>query len=489
MGSYEYPPSSHLLNHGPIEPKSHFFVQGVAHFDDSDVDCEFEVAYTQNCHIMIILYIKFEQFQDLYMTKSVNGADVSYSLDAGPIRNSTIRKLSGKAVQSNSNIEVEDCSLLNLGFGEMPLVFRANRLKVINTVPYATEHSVGSTFEIMGLDIPTKFLNVYDFSVGDNGEHISIEPIAVGMERDYDNQAIAKLVIPSNAVVTGWTDDQVASLWCAMMSLALGQDIRWINSSLLNSETEVVTTWVRHSQVFGQQKINRLIPSFPYDLSDKRLAKFIKSIFASISRGDVSATAASDYIEAVHRYVQYQMITTQGLDQARLITTSIEELVNKWQQHSGLPFEPLVTEVELAALLLRADDDMKAWFSDIITTGTAEESNLSKRRKALRGKVKSYLKNELVRSSFEDRLKVLFRENTSTPWFTAHVKSRLSPFVVTRNYVVHGGGFPTERTKEWYWYYYNMLMILPLIVFALFRYNGAYIDLIQEWAHIVEEPS
>src|SRR5258708_7568723 len=56
MYGYDYPPSKHILAFGPLQEESHFYGTGFAEFEIGSLECEFEIAYTHDCRIVIICY-------------------------------------------------------------------------------------------------------------------------------------------------------------------------------------------------------------------------------------------------------------------------------------------------------------------------------------------------------------------------------------------------------------------------------------------------
>src|SRR5579859_3860959 len=62
MSGYDFPPSKHILEFGPLEADSHFYARGTAQFDVAEVNCDFEVAYTQDCRVVVVAYLEDENY-------------------------------------------------------------------------------------------------------------------------------------------------------------------------------------------------------------------------------------------------------------------------------------------------------------------------------------------------------------------------------------------------------------------------------------------
>lgn len=503
INKYEYPPSHQMLNHSPLERNSHFFAKGKADFGDLKVDCEFEVAYSHNCEIIVILYLELKNYLSLYWEKSDSADSNDYQLGVGLIPHTKIEKISGRDLRLDLEIVVDEAFLL--GSINQPLVYVANSVTITDFHINAIGEYHSPEFYLVGVDIDTRIMSHYEFEIGGNEKKIWYEPIAQDLQREYDNQAIAKLVIPTDCVPANWTVDDIADLWCALFSLATGRDVRWVNKTTHN-RTSASTVWRRRSNVFGSRTIQGMIPDVYPGLRSENLTNFINRCFQTAFLGDIRPETIADYIRAIRYYIQYQMITRRGEDQARLITSLTEEVIQKWQRHKQKStstneeesseelcidsFPQLQSEDETNALLDRAKVDVKRWVNEVIVSGRENTLKPSERRKHIKDRIIYYIKKELPRPSFGDKLKMLFAESKlSQIWFEKNVKHRITPFVKVRNCVLHTGEFPTKNIKKWNWYYNNMLMMLPLIVFALFEYEGPYIDLIKFWSEIVEDPS
>jgi len=74
MAKYEYPPSHYIQSYAPFDETSHFVVVGKAEFDEVTVDCEFEVVYTHNCEIIVILYFSQQTVWQLFWHKTPSAA-------------------------------------------------------------------------------------------------------------------------------------------------------------------------------------------------------------------------------------------------------------------------------------------------------------------------------------------------------------------------------------------------------------------------------
>jgi hypothetical protein len=180
-------------------------------------------------------------------------------------------------------------------------------------------------------------------------------------------------------------------------------------------------------------------------------------------------------------FVEYRLITNRVEDQARLITTTVEELLTRWEEHTGNTATAVVTEAEAK---LMWDDLEQNWLPNL----ESPLGSLTKQRRIdIKSRLQTSLLEEIVRPGFGKRLKLMLAQGQNDEaWIKNHAKHRVNSFVTTRNKIAHEGRFPTEDTDELFNYYYDMLMVLPLLVFSIFGYRGAYVDLAREYREFYE---
>src|SRR5260221_6513423 len=122
MYGYEYPPSKQIQEYGPLAQGSHFYAEGKVEFlDHRAIDCSFEVGYSQDCKIAIVLYLPFDTMMSIFGTKDVDektraalahfGVDVkdkeslSYSI-GGRLRDIECSRIYGECKYSGYRAEI-----------------------------------------------------------------------------------------------------------------------------------------------------------------------------------------------------------------------------------------------------------------------------------------------------------------------------------------------------------------------------------------------
>lgn len=487
---YEYPPSKHIRAFAPLDDTSHVHASGRVEFDDIEVPCTFEAVYTHNCEVVVAIYLDSSAYREVFFKKTQQEGSVTYSIGGKPLRNTHFRRLTGVDSYLQREVSIEDGYLRSLGGTESPTIFIANKMLIIDTRESTLENQErhhAHLFYLTGIDFDTAFVHQQVFPIGDNPQQLTLERI-YRHERRFDNDTLVRLIVPNVVLPNGWSPYQIADLWCALVSLAIGRDVRWTCVENANDE-RIAILWKHRTNVLGLNRFQGLISLVFFESESAQVIEFIKRCFAAVQKGKITPVFAETITPIIRNYVSYRLIQQRSVDTARLVTTSVEELLFYWEKTRGL-LPPIIDEDEKLAILTGIDTDaLTTLIKTAITSPTKLEPKLGERRRDVHARIRRYLKKELAFPMAEDKIRILFRESSITDeWFDSHVQRRLDPFRVTRNAVVHNGSFPDENPRVNTWYFYNALMIFPLIIFALFGYDGFYIDLMEYWKDAIEPP-
>jgi len=486
MANYEYPPSQHILKYGPINPSSHFFAKGSAIFESGQtVDCEFEVAYTHEGRIIVALYLDTRDIFDTFGTKQSEG----YTVFADrPLPNQRIISLKGVSTVHDSTIEMTDCYLLSMGtiigMDGYPQIFEAQAFTVTSDMPPA----VNDEFQIIGIDLSNRFYNIIEFDIG-FPHKLKIEPIELESIRTYPNQPLAKLTIPSSTIANNSTSEHIANLWCALISICTGRDVQWVNKTTIASHTTTSKIWVSRPSSYSFKKTIAVLDGSQFESSviDQRVLHLVKVSFENITKGNLSLAILERLVDASHKWVHYQLQMRSGYDRARLISTYTEAFILELIEAAELTLPEILNAEEINKLsqALKTSSIVK----DNVTSSNAHYKTSSKRQKEVIGKLSNTIRR-INESSLEAKTRLVFKNSLlDDKWVATHVNPRIESFVNTRNTIAHSGKYPDQERKILQWHYFNLVMMIPLIIFAQLGYDGDYDDPNIRFEHLVERPS
>lgn len=484
MVMYEYPPSRHMQSFAPFDQDSHYFASGQAEFDELKVECDFEVIYTHNCEPIVALYLKSKDAMELFWRKHIEEKGNTHHTMGGPIPHPTFTRLSGIDKRFGYEIIVENGHLQSLGGSEIPPTFAANTIYRIDrrsTITKNYSYKEHFVFELTGIDFETDFLYELQFPISDEKTPLTLQVIYKQV-RLYDNQPLVRLLIPKNSVPDQWDSESLADLWCAFVSLAIGRDVRWVEMENPTDES-ITVKWQYRNNVFGTRSFTGLISTLPLRLDSEPTTEFLRRCFAKVQSGEITSELASKYTLAIRHYITYRMLRHRPEDEARLIGTTVEELLTIWEVSQNIQTETHATFEEANGLWKAMQ---QAAYNHINTF-----PNDNQRRRKIKDRLSYLVRQELPRFRFEDRLERYFEHvilGMPEGWYEANVSIGLPYFVTTRDHVVHTGRFQTEEPKIKNWHYFNLLMMLPLMVFALFHFDEEFIDLREYWQDAAEAP-
>ncbi|MDL1900530.1 hypothetical protein FBR02_07145 [Anaerolineae bacterium CFX9] len=462
-------PSETILKYGkPIADSYYKVEQGQLILDESSEQCSFEVMYSDNGEIYVVC--SFASVNEYLRVFSVPNGDGTYS---SKDTYTTFRELRGQVATGNMTIVVRNGIELNAPNLSTVAVFVAEVFTVsvsAQSILDANGSIAVFAYEFKCTNIPSSFHQRFEIS---QGKAIQLRGLPLVSDDEiafYD--PFATLTVSDDALFGNWQAEDIATLFCALMSLALGRDIRWIAKQKFSPEQKVVErTYQRHRNLNLSERIRPILQEFPLNLFGS--VQFVETAFGRVAEGRITLDAALDYAESIRHFVEYSLLTRRLEDQARLIGTALEELLLKWEKHSSSRGDPVVNQEEADALYKLIKPTIRQF---------VEEHNLDEpRASALRERINGIFSNEITRPTFRARLEFLFR---SVPeigeWVERVVKPRLSRFIRTRDNIVHNGQFPSslgiKNHNDPWEDYLNMVMMLPFMIFAIIGYTGGYID-------------
>jgi hypothetical protein len=473
MSNYDYPPSEHIRQYEPFEPNSHLYVRGDCLYEGKKYPCEFEVAYTLTGQIYIVCYLG-RQYDELF----------SIPLHQPPMKMKIY-------VPKNTSIEV-DFSGVDLRNGHIinvkqaistrnsePPIFIADSYTVKVTDRWTLRNTprLDTSFEIINMfGIIDKETAIFNLG---KSRTLTLNLVTQPTKGSTDIEN-STLSIPRNCIPIGWKVDDVAELWCSCISITTGTDIRWIKK-LDHTKQAITRTFVYRQNIVRNLRTEGVFRThYPSFWVDETVHEFVSAAFSDAWNRKLSVKAAQDYARLMWHFVEYRLITNRAEDQARLISTTVEELLTLWEKHTGNIPSPVVSSDE--AVLIWSDIESNYLENLRAITGITDKDRLE----ALKSRLKTFYTEEILRLGFGKRLKKFFAlGKNDTAWFKTHVpKSRLDSFVSTRNKIAHEGKFPSEDSNELFEYYYDMLMILPLMFFSIFGYRGDYFDVAKNYRRV-----
>jgi len=464
-----YIPSETILKYGkPIADSYYKVEQGQLVLDESIEQCSFEVMYSENGEIYVVC--SFASVNEYLRVFSVPNGDGTYS---SKDTYTTFRELREQVATGNMTIVVRNGIELNAPNLSTVAVFVAEVFTVsvsAQSILDANGSIAVFAHEFKCTNIPSSFHQRFEIS---RGKAIQLRGLPLVSDDEiafYD--PFATLTVSDDALFGNWQAEDIATLFCALMSLAIGRDVRWIAKQKFSPERKAVErTYRRHRNLNLNEGVKPFLQEFPFNLLGS--VQFIEMAYGRVADGSVTRDAALAYAESIRHFVEYSLLTRSMEDQARLIVTALEQLLRKWEQHSHLGTNAVLDQNEA--------DELYRFVKPSIDTFINDHKLDDERTKILRARLSELLKKEITRPVFQARLESLFQSDPQMEqWVRQVVASRIPPFVRTRNNIVHNGQFPTQlgiknHTDVWE-DYLNMVMMLPFMIFAIFGYTGGYID-------------
>ncbi len=467
MRYYDYPPSEQIKQFEQFEPNSHFYARGKCIFQGHAYPCEFEVAYTLKGDVYVILYASLDDINEIFGIEIDGGLPWKTYVSKQEAVNACFV---GRELRNGYGIRIENAVSIRgwNGLDDQAPMFQAKGYSVkvnLGTFRHVSKQGVAE-FEITNISAPDAWTNGQTVTIP-IGSGVSLN-LRMALRLSGENSILS--VSPSDVPV-GMTAQDVADTWCTAASFALGTDVRWIVMRYF-SESKVVSTFRSRNNIIRDSSTYKMLPVRFDFWSDPLFNGFSACLFDSVRTSKVSIEALRDYLYVMRRFVEYRLITQRIEDQARLISTTVEEFVRLWEQHTGFVPSAVITSDGAKELWKKLNDDSLAKSIEMIGIKSRQERN------ALITRLETAFLKEIVRPGFNKRLKNMLKKGqNSEAWVKEHAVKRLNGFVDTRNRIAHDGEFQSKETEELLDYYYQMIMIIPLLVFSIFGYSDKYEDL------------
>lgn len=308
----------------------------------------------------------------------------------------------------------------------------------------------------------------------------------------FDNQSTCRFTIHFANPLDGYDDIDIANLWCALMSLALGKDVQWTSYF----EPHKNAHRLRRMQIWQSKQLEaepHLLS--PIDLSrliggndweNNNIKEFIVQCFRTVLKGNIRVEEARSYTNVLRHYANYRLLPASSEEgHARLISTLTEELLWQWEKHRNLNRQrKIMDRGERNKLVEILVSTMKHKAHSFLNEENAQKLD------AVVDSVESLVRSQVRSSKFINRLKNLFI--TYDIPIDEKLDMRLQAFVETRDSIAHTGLFahdnpditnPTQLSDEEKYAISheidNNLMMIPLMIFAIFGYKGKYYDFLE----------
>ncbi len=490
MFGYDYPPSAQILTFGPLVKESHYVAKGTATYDVGEIDCTFEVAVTQYSQVVAICYL---DHNDLYRVTSqeVDSGNDAFRMSID--RRANLVSLDGNDLFRGYSVKVD--GLVHVG-GRESLFSHVKDAKP-SYLKFLCQSYVVSTggdvenwphYSICNLDFYDAYFTFqnrknFEFKLNFSADRIiNLLPQIPIDEREYPQQITAKLAISENTATEDWTTEQLADTWCALASLALGRDIQWIHKEIPYSE-HIWQSKRMNVEGQGHELIANSRVEMGSLISARNLLPFMQTMFSSIESMESSPEKILSYLKKVHRYIQYCSDQTMSVEgKLLLVSVLIEELTREWQDSH---------KVKPQKLLLRSErDKLTKLIWDYIESSADQflsEENIPNLQE-IADKAANAVRLTLLDDTFAERLQAIFAYQKYAP-IKGQIDIRIKEFIRTRNSLVHYGLLHTsrinqeknrydeseliKRIEQEYW---NTIMMFPIMIFAIFGYEGEYRD-------------
>ena len=491
--TYDYPPSKHVLRYGLIEEGSHFYCKGVAFFENSrlrKMKCMFEVAYSQECEVIVVCYFNLP----------------SISMTARWFENCT--KIVGRDVLSGRNIAAKinynkRWTQSPIGASELTMTYQASCYKVFwpsyrlsneDSKPYPPHFEIASFEFPSWLDPNDKNFDeesnaTIPFLIDDNMNIIFKLLFKHRIEQlEYSSQATGRLAVPDNNLPKEWSAPRMADVWCALMSIATGKDIQWSSWFIPLTRTDYQErTWFTRNIKPNTEFHAYIFRGYGFLTKNdvEVFQSFIQRCFKIIMAGLLSEVEGHNYVRIIREYVDYCTIRTSAEGKARLISTLTENLMLVWEENEGLKPAQLMSRGERNKLEELVGQTLKEKSHEFLDDENISNFDL------ISEKLSNFIHLEIRDVTLVNRMRFFFSEN-GIDFSSNIIDKRVIAFKDTRNSIAHSGWFshlsPNDNDKliyfcgnkdhGWQHEYENMLMLIPLMIFTIFRYSGEYQDMI-----------
>ncbi|MBE2196867.1 MAG: hypothetical protein IAE83_22040 [Anaerolinea sp.] len=482
MNGYDYPPSQPILAYGPLHEGSHFFAEGEIKFATGTFKCEFEVAYTHECRIIVVCYLPQPSLvKALYHEPSANGIEILRKRQYVDCQS-----IVGQDARNGYSIEIHTPIVLQEGYLDVPTILEGKSYQVQVTHEGRASVSGGSSYykyELIGASYLGRKNETYNLSPNVQAD---LRNTADSHSRNLGNQPVAELILPDLEISPGWTARDSASVFCALLSLAAGSDIRWTSESFYQEQEKLsLTYWEGRRNVHSGRITLPLMEDIRFSRTSGEIGRFIAKSFSHITSGKITLVAAQDYTRAIQHFMEYRLITRRAEDQVRLIGTSVEELLTAWESHmKHTPLSP-ITEDVAKQLLSVALNELDRIHRESIEGDSEEEQEQNYQR--TKGRISTFFSEEILRPGFHKRLTSFFLHYSEKKPLSGSMKSRIDTFVKSRDSIVHTGKFSSNQKNDWEPPYYNVIMIFALMMFRILGYDGEYVDYYQRRKDLSEQ--
>ena len=447
-------PSEALLKRGtPYNDSTYYFVEnGTVTFDDEGtITSNFEVMYTDTFEIFVAVHTRIEHFT-IWMQNAEK-----------------CQRLEGQA-HSGGNIILQ-ASEDNLQLRSRPnlprhsAIFDASNFKVVYN---STEENPSEwKFEIIGFPFPK---NTFQINFPLNQE---LELNLIKSEPE-NGRPIANLIFKRECVPDGWVAGGITDAWRNLISLALGRNVQWVFSSgSPGNDTQVEIEYMY--RVHNSRRFIGAIVEYP-DLSKnehlERIVNFITQTFNPILNGQLSADeVGGTYGLVLHEYIDYWIPDGTIMGLARLMVTITEELLINWEENTDNPSVLLKLTSGPRKRLRKAITDILESDPEKYLGSNFAQPVEKEALKTVSDAIKEMIPSE-IRSTLRTRLETFFEHHNHN---VEELADRIQSYVKIRNAVVHTGKFP-DKTNENIKALKNASMMMPLMVFCIFGYEGTYYD-------------
>jgi hypothetical protein len=473
MPEYDYPPSSQMQLRGPFEEGGHFYVkQGYCYFEGRHFKTDFEIGYTQKNEVVIIAYLNRQSIREILGETVKSSGPNPIPPNAYTLKEYAVEvSFSGRDVKSGAFVRVNRAlwSVNLMLMFDRAAEFIADDFECLFPHKYVERHIQDDVYSVTLANAPPQ--TVYGDRLIQTVDLPGGQVFLISRNRVQETfMSFYPRLVP-----VGVSPSAIADLFCAVVSLATATDIRWTKlSRFVRDGLKVV--YLRRSDISHRRRANRILSiqtSDPYGSSEvislfTRALHFLRSRRASSK----SISAISKYLSL---YIRYQVITGRAEDHGRLICTATEAFLERVESFLGKESGSL-SDLQAGELWTNLRQALRDTLNGI------PDSPSGRKREKIEDRFKSFINKDLTRARLKDRLLYCARQGQGTgSWINTHFKPRLEGFETTRNHIAHLGIFPemSDDSDQWIIHYYQMLMIMPLLFFALIGYDGEYIDMEQ----------
>lgn len=307
--------------------------EGTAVFRHGEVMCPFELIYSSEHNLRLLLYLSYENRTQLWSRHDMLPGYIVFTLDPIELIGFSGRTTKGGTIYI-SGLKSEAVSATKQD-SSMPLEFELSPSKTVEIVyPSAQSHPLLPKSQylrnyLLSDNSSVQYLEE-EFQLGNYGS-ITVKRLHEDIDADHYRYRHYISVDSSVLGTLPWSNWDIAEFFAAVISFARGSDVRTIAEFACRG-SDYVATWRRR---FHVQPVKSTYPLFdPAELADQT-HDLVDAAFRTLQEREASNDDVVRYTYFLRDYVRMLNNVTHYVDQARLAICEAEAVTRYVRKQRG----------------------------------------------------------------------------------------------------------------------------------------------------------